>query len=83
MSEKCPKDASNEKKKSKEKQKKLRAYLRSGEFMHDADHDATHRTWSQYIDDIAEVDHNTLSESRTRTDAPLFARLARSYTIHL
>ncbi|KAJ7899942.1 hypothetical protein B0H13DRAFT_1883569 [Mycena leptocephala] len=61
MSEKCPEDASNEKK-SKEKQKELilHAYLQSGDFMHDADHDAAHRTRSQYIDDSAEVDHDTL-----------------------
>jgi hypothetical protein len=31
--------------------------------MHDADHDAAHRTRSQYIDDSAEVDHDPLSES--------------------
>jgi hypothetical protein len=37
--------------------------------MHDADHDAAHRTQSEYIDDSAEVDHDPLSESR-RTDKP-------------
>jgi hypothetical protein len=32
--------------------------------MHDADHDAAHRTRSQYIDDSAEVDHDLESESQ-------------------
>jgi hypothetical protein len=31
--------------------------------IYDADHDAAHRTRSQYIDDSTEVDHDALSES--------------------